>query len=63
MNMNSDGFMFAGSAWKCGIMDFLFSSFNNGVKGQIPELHYPSCMSGTGASGEAGSDNGLLLGT
>lgn len=32
--------MFAGSDWKCVIVNFLLFCFKNRVKGQIPELHY-----------------------
>lgn len=63
MRKNS-GWMFAGAAWEYVIAKSLFFGFNNGVKGQIPELCYlnkESCVSGTGPPIEVSSNNGLLL--
>lgn len=58
--------MFAGSDWKCVIVNFLLFCFKNRVKGQIPELHYikkKKKLRGTGAFIEVSSNNGLLLGS
>lgn len=59
--------MFAGSDWKCVIVNFLLFCFKNRVKGQIPELHYffffKKKLSGTGPFIEVSSNNGLLLGS